>query len=99
MPRQRLASPGGTAFAPSGLVEARVWGLITQQRYRSVADPAPPPAPDTRCAPSFPRKRWDKDKGGGGGVDKENFRLLKINGLAGKRPESIHVVRRVAGAG
>jgi hypothetical protein len=74
MPRRRLASPE-VGICAEGLVEARVWGLITQQRYRSVADPAPPPALDTRCAPSFPRKRWRDNKGGLWGVDKTGARF------------------------
>src|SRR5687768_6401969 len=59
---------GICAATPS--VEARTYGLITQQHYRSATDPAPPPAPDTRCAPGFPRKRWRDHKGGWGGGDK-----------------------------
>jgi hypothetical protein len=56
--------------AATPLVEARTYGLITQQHYRSATDPAPPPAPDTRCAPGFPRKRWRDNKGGSEGGDK-----------------------------
>ena len=40
--------------AATALVEARIWGLITQPHYRSATDPAPPPSPDPRSGPGFP---------------------------------------------
>ena len=49
---------------------ARTWGFNTQRHYRRAAGPAPPPSPDTRCAPGLPKGRWEDYAGCAEGVDR-----------------------------